>query len=91
MPRRPVGAKADYHASVLDGLIRVIQLSAHSTHILTLCVHKQLLQPVYGYDLRIVIQKQNVISRGRAHSKIIHGRVIKGPFEGYNFYGRIVL
>jgi len=55
MPRRPVRAKPDHHARMLDRLVAVIKLSADRAHILPLGVHQKLLHPVDRDHLRVVV------------------------------------
>ncbi len=81
-----VGSQTDDNTGMLNGFIAVIQLGTHGTHILSLGIHQKLLHPVHRDDLRVIIEKQDIISAGEGHSQIIHCGVIKFPFINNNCY-----
>ena len=87
----PVSSESDDYSCVLDRVVRIIELCSHGSHILTLCIHQKLLDPVRRDNLRIVIQEQKIISLCKGHAVIVDSGIIKFPFIRYHLHlGRLL-
>ena len=75
---------AHNHARMLDGIIRVIELCAHSTHIRPLGIAQQLPQKIMAEYLDIVVQQQQMLALGKARTKVVDGRKVKRPHIGHH-------
>ena len=56
------GQKTDTDTCVLNGIVRVVKLSADSTDIGALSEHKHFLNPVRRDNLCVIVKKNNVIT-----------------------------
>ena len=77
MARRPVGAETDDNACVLNGIVRIVKLTADCSHIRPLGVHQKLLHPVTGDDLHIIVQEQHILAVGKAYAEIVDFGVVE--------------
>ena len=82
-------AKSNNHASMLNGLIRIIQFHTYHSDFWLLTDTKHLLNPVLCDQFYIVIEKQQIFPRSLLHGKVIDGRIIKLALPGQKLCFRI--
>ena len=64
-------AQSDHDTCMLDRFIRIVQLGTDYADILTHCIHQKLFHPVRVNDLRIVVQKQQILSLCILYTEIV--------------------
>ncbi|BBO56818.1 hypothetical protein CLAM6_21290 [Cobetia sp. AM6] len=71
-------SEAEYHASMLNGLVGVIELGTNAANITTADLGYHLAQPLAIDRFDIVIDQTNYVTAGFTGTIIIDSRVIEG-------------
>ena len=77
MARRAVCPESENDARVLNGFVRKIELSADTGHIRPLRIHQQLLDPVHGNDLRVIVEKQDILAVRGGGTGVVYLRIVE--------------
>ena len=86
-----------HDSRMLDRIVRIIKFRACHGHLILLTDHQHLFHPLRREDLHVVVQKEEIFSRGLFRRKIIDGGIIKfffphkHPGSGISFRDLLVI
>ena len=66
-----------YHSTMLDSAIRIIEFCPDRPHIRSQCVAHHLRQPVGRDDLQIVVQESQQLSLRQFRRQVVDGRIVE--------------
>ena len=69
---------AHEHTGMLDGVVGVVELGAHSAHVGALAVAEQFPQEILRENLDVVVEEQQMFALGKPGTEVVDGREVEG-------------
>ena len=82
-------AEANDYSCMLHGIILIIEPRSYSSHIRSHTVSQKLLQTVRADDLRIIVEKKQIVTLSMSSSEIIDGRIVENTIPVHHMGFRI--